>query len=72
MDASRPLHLGDALRPSAASTAAARVADAAVDSAIPRHSLNKTALRMYKLSRDRSVREPSHKVNVNESTWVNE
>jgi hypothetical protein len=27
---------------------------------------------IYKISRDRSVRETSHKVNVNESTWVNE
>ena len=61
-----------ALRPSAASTAAAHVADAAVDSAIPRHSLNKTAIGIYKISRDRSVRETSHKVNVNESTYVNE
>jgi hypothetical protein len=30
------------------------------------------AIGIYKISRDRSVRETSHKVNVNESTYVNE
>ncbi len=30
----------------------------------------KNAIGIYKISRDRSMRETSHKVNVKESTWV--
>jgi hypothetical protein len=36
------------------------------------HDLEATTIGIYKISRDRSERETSHKMNVNESTWVNE
>ena len=39
----------------------------------PSSSLTAVSLSVgiYKISRDRSVRETSHKVNIKESTWVN-